>query len=91
MKYLVKWVVRIFGPTEINARCRSMPPNHKTKLFTKGITSFSYISGHEHKKMCSILLGLVVDLPIPGGWDSTRLVCAVRGLLDFLYLAQYQC
>jgi len=91
MKHLIRWLVRIFGPTEINARCRAMPPNHKTKLFTKGITTLSHVSGHEHKKMCSILLGLVVDLPIPGGWDSTRLVRAVRALLDFLYLAQYQC
>jgi len=91
MKHLIRWLVRIFGPTEIDARCRTMPPNHKTMLFTKGITTRSHASGHEHKKMCSILLGLIVDLPIPGGWDSTRLVRAVRALLDFLYLAQHQC
>ena len=91
MKHLITWLVHTFGPTEINARCRAMPPNHKTMLFTKGITSLGRISGHEHKKMCCILLGLIVDLPIPGGWDSTRLMRAVRALLDFLYLAQYQC
>ena len=92
MKYLIRWLVRIFGPTEIDARCRAMPPNHKTMLFTKGISSRqSRVSGQEHKKMCSILLGLIVDLPIPRGWDSTRLVRIVRALLDFLYLAQYQC
>ena len=91
MKHLIKWLVGVFGPTEINAWCRAMPPNHKTMLFTKGITHLSRVSGHEHKKMCSILLGLIVDLPIRGGWDSSRLVRAVRALLDFLYLAQYQC
>jgi hypothetical protein len=91
MKHLIGWVVSAFGPAEINARCRVIPPNHKTMLFTKGITGLSRVSGHEHKKMCSILLGLIVDLPIPGGWDSTRLVRAVRALLDFLNLAQYQC
>ena len=91
MKYLIRWMVQIFGPTEINTRCRAMPPSHKTMLFTKGITTRSHVSGHEHKKMCSILLGLIVDLPIPGGWDSTRLVRAARALLDFLFLAQYQC
>ena len=90
MKHLIGWVVRIFGSTEINARCRAMPPNFNILLFPKGIT-LSRVSGHEHKKMCSILLGLIVDLPIPGGWDSTRLVRAVRALLDFLYLAQLQC
>lgn len=41
--------------------------------------------------MCCILLGLVVDLPVPGGWDPSRLIKAVRALLDFLYLAQYPC
>ena len=91
MKRLVGWLFRIFGPTEINARTRAMPPNHNIKLFTKGITTLSRLSGYEHKKICCILLGLIVDLPIPGGWDSTRLVRSVRALLDFLYLAQYQC
>ena len=60
-------------------------------FFAKGITCLSRVSGHEHKKMCSLLLGLIINLPIPGGPDSTRLVHAVRLLLDFLYLAQYQC
>lgn len=91
MKHLIGWLVDIFGPTEIDARCRAMPPNHKTMLFAKGITTLSHVSGHEHKKVCSLLLGLIIDLPIPGGRDSTRLVRAVRALLDFLYLAQYQC
>jgi hypothetical protein len=91
MKRLIEWLVSIFGPTEINARCRAMPPNHKVMAFTKGITTLSHVSGHEHKKMCSILLGLIVDLPIPSGRDSTYLVRAVRALLDFLYLAQYRC
>jgi Plavaka transposase len=91
IKRLISWLVGIFGPTEIDARCRAMPPNHKIMLFTKGITTLSRVSGHVHKKMCCILLGLIVDLPIPGGCDSTRLVRAVRALLDYLYLAQYQC
>ena len=91
MKHLIGWLVSIFGPTEIDARCRAMPPNHKIMFFSKGITTLSRISGHEHKKMCSILLGLIVDLPIPGGSDSTCLVRAVRSLIDFIYLAQYQC
>ena len=60
-------------------------------LFPKGITTLSHVSGHEHKKMCSILLGLIINLPVPGGLDSSRMVKAVRVLLDFLFLAQFQC
>ena len=91
MKHVINWLVSIFGPTEIDARSHTMPPNHNIMFFAKGITCLSRVIGHEHKKMCSLLLGLIVDLPILGGRDSTRLMHAVRSLLDFLYLKQYQC
>lgn len=87
VKHLISWIVSIFGAAAINSRCRAMPPNHNIMLFTKGILSLSRVSGLEHKRMCSILLGLVVDLPVPGGADSTRIIRAVRALMDFLYLA----
>jgi Plavaka transposase len=89
MKHLIGWLVSIFGAVAIDARCKAIPPSHKTMLFTKGIATLSRVSGHEHKKMCSILLGLIIDLPIPGGRDSSRVVKAVRALLDFLFLAQF--
>jgi hypothetical protein len=90
VKHLVVWLTGIFGAGGINARCRMIPPNHKVTQFTKGITALSRVSGHEHKKMCLILLGLVVDLPVPGGFDSTRVIKAVRALMDFTFLAQYE-
>ena len=40
--------------------------------------------------MCSILLGLAVDLPVPDGRDSSCIIKSVRALLDFVFLAQYQ-
>jgi len=89
VKHLTSWIIGIFGAAAIDTRCRTIPPNHNIMLFHKGITTYSRRSGHEHKKICSILLGLVVDLPVPGGLDSTRIVRAVRALMDFLYLAQY--
>ena len=91
VKHLIEWLIEVFGSAEIDAWCHAMPPNHNIMLFAKGISNLSRVSGHEHKKMCSILLGLVVGLSVPGGHDSSRIVKAVRSLLDFLYLAQYQC
>jgi hypothetical protein len=67
-----------------------IPPNHHLFLFTKGITTLSCMSGHEHKKMASILLGLIVDLHVPGGSDSMCIIKAVCMLVDFLFLAQYE-
>lgn len=89
LKHLVEWLITTFGAAAIDTRCRMIPPNHKIMLFTNGITT-SRSSGHEHKKICSILLGLIIDLPVPGGFDSTRIIRATRALLDFLYLAQYE-
>jgi len=40
--------------------------------------------------MCSILLGLIVDLPVPDGRDPSRIIKSVRALLDFVFLARYQ-
>ena len=49
----------------------------------------SHLSGKDHKNICRILLGLIVGLSVPGGQASSRVVRAVRALLDFLYLSQF--
>lgn len=92
MKHLISWVTspNAFGPAEIDARCRTIPPNHHITLFSKGITMLSRVSGKEHKGICRILIGLVVGLPLPHGRAPTRVLRAVRALLDFLYLAQFR-
>jgi hypothetical protein len=90
VKHLVAWLTQIFGAAAIDARCRMIPPHHNAKPFAKGISRKSHLSGHEHKMMCSVILGLIVDLPVPGGSDPTRITRAVRALLDFLFLAQYE-
>ena len=90
VKHLIEWLVSIFGRATIDARCRAIPPNFKTTLFTKGIAKLGYATGQEHKRICCILLGLVLDLPTPDGWDPSRIVRAVRALMDFLFVSQYQ-
>ncbi|KAH9035984.1 hypothetical protein EDB83DRAFT_2228801 [Lactarius deliciosus] len=73
---------------QIDAWCQSLPPNHHIKTFSNGITILSHVSGQEHKEMCRILLGLIVDLPLPSRQVTSRIVRSVHALLDFLYLAQ---
>jgi hypothetical protein len=58
-------------------------------LFSKGITTLSCITGKEHKAICCILLGLIIDLPLPDGRAASHILKAVCALLDFLFLAQY--
>ena len=87
-KHLVSWLLSAFGSLEIDARCRSIPPNHHIIIFAKGISRLSRITGKEHKNMSRFLLGLVLDLPVTNGQESPQIIMAVRTLLDFLYLAQ---
>ncbi|KAH8976730.1 hypothetical protein EDB92DRAFT_1810600 [Lactarius akahatsu] len=88
MKHLIAWLTSAFGAVKIDVRCRSLPPNHHITTFVRGISTLSRVSGLEHKQMCKILLGLVLDLPLPSGEAPSRIIKTVRALLDFLYLAQ---
>ncbi|KAF8261178.1 hypothetical protein EI94DRAFT_1773493 [Lactarius quietus] len=90
MKHVVTWITHplVFGMTDVNARCWSLPPNHHTTLFIKGLP-FSRVTGKEHKDICRILIGLITDLPLPGGHSPVHVVRAVHAALDFVYLAQY--
>ena len=90
VKHIISWVSGIFGAAAIDARCRAIPPGHDIMLFTKGISSLSHVLGLVHKRIAAILLGLVANLSVPGGQDSTRIIWAVRALMDFIYLAQYR-
>lgn len=89
LKHVVKWICEAVGEAEIDARCRRLPPNHNIRLFMKGITQLSRVTGTEHDQISRFLLGLVTDVRLPNGASTPRLVRTVRGLLDFLNLARY--
>ncbi|KIJ63535.1 hypothetical protein HYDPIDRAFT_66918, partial [Hydnomerulius pinastri MD-312] len=88
VKHLIAWIKSAYSTAEIDARCKWLPPNHNIRLFMKGISGLSRVTGTEHDQICRFLLGMVVDMRLPGGVSPARLI---RGLLDFLYLAQYPC
>jgi hypothetical protein len=88
-KHLIEWLQAAYMPYEIDARCQRMPLNHCIRLFARGLSPLSRISGKEHRQICAILLGLIVDLKLPGGQSPKKIILATRALLDFLYLAQF--
>ncbi|KAJ3711351.1 hypothetical protein C8R42DRAFT_728691 [Lentinula raphanica] len=88
-KHMKNWIIEAYGAHEIDARCRRLPPNHNIRIFPKGISSFQRVSGTEHAQMSHLFLGLVAEAPLPGGMSNVRLMKCLRGLLDFLFLAQY--
>ncbi|KAM6491507.1 hypothetical protein JOM56_013076 [Amanita muscaria] len=89
VKHLIAWVTTACGAAEIDARCRRMPQNHNIRLFTKGISSLSRVTGQEHDQMCRFLLGLIIDIRLPNRLSNVRLLRSVRALLDFVYFSQY--
>ncbi|THV01199.1 hypothetical protein K435DRAFT_655869 [Dendrothele bispora CBS 962.96] len=89
MKHLISWLTQICGDAEVDARVRRLPANHSIRIFHKGITSLSRVTGTEHKQMCSFLLGIVTDIPSLTTAQSNQLLSATRALLDFLYLSCY--
>ncbi|KAG2126260.1 uncharacterized protein EDB93DRAFT_1257635 [Suillus bovinus] len=91
VKHLVQWLSEACGAAEIDARCRHLPLNHNIRLFMKGITTLSHLSGKEHAQICRFLLGIIIDILLPNNLNASRLLRAVQGLLDFLYLTQYPC
>ena len=89
IKHLTTWIKSAFNAHELDQRCSALPPNHHVHHFLKGITPLSKITGKEHHNIARILLGLVVDLPLPNGAPNDELLKATRAMLDFLYLAEY--
>lgn len=88
VKHFVGWLAEEFGSAELDARCRTMPPNHNIRHFSNGISKLKRASGKEHAAIGKILLGLITSLPLSNGGSPDQLVRATRAILDFLYLAQ---
>ncbi|KAG1785031.1 uncharacterized protein HD556DRAFT_1435284 [Suillus plorans] len=62
IKHLIEWIKEAYSEAEIDARCRRLPPNHNIRLFMKGISSLSHVSGTEHNQIYCFLLANF-DLP----------------------------
>ncbi|KAF8327524.1 hypothetical protein F5887DRAFT_898668 [Amanita rubescens] len=87
-KHLVSWLVQAFGSTKIDARCQRLIPSHNVRIFSGGISGLSRVTGKEHSMISRVILGVIADMGLPSGLDTSRLLRAVRALLDFMYLAQ---
>jgi hypothetical protein len=89
LKHLIGWVRAACDNAEIDAQCCCFPPNHNIHLFMNRISHLSHVTGTEHDQISCFLLALVTDIHLPGGQSNAQLVCTVRAVLDFIYLARY--
>ncbi|KAF8573203.1 hypothetical protein K439DRAFT_1625236 [Ramaria rubella] len=84
VKYLIGWLEKIVGPTDLDAHIQCLPPAHALHYFKDGMTHLTRVSGTEHKQMCKQILGCIIGvIPV----DFVKATCA---LLDFIYLVQYE-
>lgn len=89
VKHLIAWLKAIHGAKAIDDRFKCLPPNHQLRLFSKGISTMSRVTGTEHQDICRVILGVIADIPLPSKRPRGPLVQSVRALLDFVYIAQY--
>ncbi|KAG2064838.1 hypothetical protein BDR04DRAFT_1130628 [Suillus decipiens] len=78
VKHLLGWLSEACGAAEIDARCRRLPLNHHIRLFTKGITCLSRVSGTEHAQICRFILGIIIDIRLPNNLNASRLLQALH-------------
>ncbi|VDB94448.1 unnamed protein product [Peniophora sp. CBMAI 1063] len=88
VKHMISWLKHVYGAKVIDARFKCLPANHQLRQFSKGISGMSRVSGTEHQDICRVMLGVIIDTPLPHNYSRKRMYNCVRGLLDFVYIAQ---
>lgn len=82
--HLVPWISAIISEAELDARFQSISKFNGLRHFKDGISSVSQWTGKELKEMQRVFLSVI------SGIVNERVFAAAKGLLDFIYLAQYQ-
>lgn len=90
IKHMLNWIKEIFSKEELDERARCLPLNHHMRHFNRGITHTTYFTGKEHSEIAKFMLGLIVDMPLPGGRpQALRLIQAFQGHFLSFYDVQY--
>ncbi|KAI9069144.1 hypothetical protein FKP32DRAFT_1560290 [Trametes sanguinea] len=82
--HLLVWCQKIVGEKALDERFAAMSKSHGLRHFGRGVSMISQWTGTEAKEIEKVLLGLLVGRVPP------RALKAIRGLLDFVYYAQYE-
>ncbi|KAG8684415.1 hypothetical protein FRC11_012148, partial [Ceratobasidium sp. 423] len=80
-----KWNMNSLGEDEIDVRMKAQVPYAGSRVFPKGVSHISQMSGKEHQALATVHLSVVANTPVK---YSRELTLATRALLDTIYWAQ---
>ncbi|KAG8727981.1 hypothetical protein FRC10_005437, partial [Ceratobasidium sp. 414] len=80
-EHLVNWCTLLLGANETDRRTKGMPRFQKLRHFAQGIGVISQWTGKEAKALASTFLSIVA------GYKDSKVVAAVRSIVDFAYRA----
>ncbi|KAI0361041.1 hypothetical protein OH77DRAFT_1443024 [Trametes cingulata] len=82
--HLLSWCQAILGKAELDRRFQALSEMHGVRHFKRGVSLISQWTGSEAKELEKVLLGAML------GCGEPRVLQAARGLVDFVYFAQYE-
>ncbi|KAG2741331.1 hypothetical protein P692DRAFT_201842290 [Suillus brevipes Sb2] len=82
--HLVAWCMKIIGEDELNFHFKAVSSYARLRHFKKGILKCKQWTGADYRELECVFLCVIV------GAVDNRVLAAVRGVLDFIYYAQYQ-
>lgn len=81
--HLFQWCQDILGTAEMDQRFSAMPSHPSLRHFHRGVSHLTQWTGKEAKQLERVFVGTMV------GAVDNRTLTAIRALLDFFVLAQY--
>ncbi|KAG9077775.1 hypothetical protein FS749_010301 [Ceratobasidium sp. UAMH 11750] len=85
--HIFKWNLTRLKPAELDTRIRSQVQLSGDRVFPKGASHLSQVSGKEHRDLLRTHVATVADGPNGG---NAKVTIATRAVADCIYLAQYK-
>jgi hypothetical protein len=84
--HVIQWVFNLVDKADFDLRVSSMPRMVGLKAYPNGLSNFKQWTGRDAREVQRYILSLIQGAPK----IKPKVTKAIRALLDFIYIAQYQ-